>query len=322
VDVLPNGPHGFATVQVFMAGGVPEVMLHLRRLGLLDLDVMTVSGEKLGAVLDAWDSSQRRQAARHRLQELDQVDPGLVIYDPDSARLAGLTSTTVFPVGNLAPQGSVVKATAIDPTVVGEYEVYRHRGPARVFTREREAIQAIKGQTPDPVRPGDVLVLIGSGPAGTGMEEIYEITAALKHIPWGKYIPVLTDARFSGVSTGACIGHIGPEALAGGPVGRLRDGDIVEIVIDRRSLAGSINLVGVDGEELSPEAGSQALARRPAHPGLSPHPDLPDDTRLWAALQEVSGGAWGGAIYDVDRIIHVLDAGRIALNEGEEAGRD
>jgi putative YjhG/YagF family dehydratase len=313
VDVLPNGPVGHPTVRVFMAGAVPEVMLHLRRLGLLNLDVLTASGEKLGAVLDWWEGSERRHAARQRLAELEGIDPELVIYSPQAARAAGLTSTVVFPTGNLAPQGSVVKATAIDPSVVGADGVYRHRGRARVYPSEQAAIQAIKGQGENPIQPGDVLVYIGGGPLGTGMEEIYEITAALKHLPWGKHIPVLTDARFSGVSTGACIGHIAPEALAGGPLGRLRDGDLVEIVIDRQALSGQVNLAGTAEMELDEAAAAQELAGRVSHPGLAARPDLPADTRLWAALQEVSGGVWGGAVFDVERILRALEAGKAAL---------
>jgi xylonate dehydratase len=311
VDVLPNGPRGFATVQVYMAGAVPEVMLHLRRLGLLNMDVLTVSGEKLSAVLDWWEGSQRREAARQALRD-SGVDPDLVILNPDAARREGLSSTLIFPVGNLAPQGSVVKATAIDPGVVGEDNVYRLRGRARVFTSEHAAILAIKGQIQPQVQAGEVLVYIGGGPLGTGMEETYELTAALKHLPWGKYIPLLTDARFSGVSTGACVGHIGPEALAGGPIGRLRDGDLVEIVIDRQKLEGRIDLVGTAERELSPEEAAQLLKDRPPHPDLLPRADLPDDTRLWAALQSACGGTWAGCVYDVDEIIRLLEAGKQA----------
>ncbi|NLG95847.1 MAG: YjhG/YagF family D-xylonate dehydratase [Chloroflexi bacterium] len=307
VDVLPNGPRGFATVYAFMAGGVPEVMLHLRDLGLLNLNALTASGETLGAALDWWEGSERRQAARQTLREAG-IDPDLVILSPDAARREGLTSTLVFPVGNLAPQGSVIKATAIDPSVVGEDDVYRCRGRARVFTSEHEAIRAIKGQD-QPLQPGDVLVYIGGGPLGTGMEETYELTAALKHLPWGKHVPLITDARFSGVSTGACIGHIGPEALAGGPIGRLRDGDLIEIVIDRANLVGRVDLVGTGEGELTPEEAADLLAARQPHPNLRPRPDLPDDTRLWAALQAVSGGTWGGAVYDVDAILQALERG-------------
>jgi xylonate dehydratase len=313
VDVLPNGPRGYPTVDVFMAGGVPEAMLHLRKMGLLKLNVLTVSGETLNDVLDWWESSQRRAIARQTLRETG-VDPDMVIFSPDAARRAGLTSTLVFPLGNLAPQGSVVKATSIDPSVVGEDGIYRHRGPARVFNAEHDAIRAIKGQSLPAVKPGDVVVYIGGGPLGSGMEETYELTSALKYLPWGKNVALLTDARFSGVSTGACIGHIGPEALAGGPIGRLRDGDLIEIVIDRTNLTGQINLVGTSEEDLTPEQAAHLLRDREAHPNLHPRPDLPDDTRLWAALQSICGGTWGGSVYDVDEIIRVIEAGKKALN--------
>lgn len=306
VDALPNGPRNHPTVQVFMAGGVPEVMLHLRDMGLLNLDALTVTGEKLSTVLDWWENSERRQIARQRLTELEGVDPENVMMSADRARQNGLSSTVVFPVGNIAPQGSVIKATAIDPSVVGADNVYRHRGPARVFTSERAAVAAIKGRTDNPVKSGDVVVLVGIGPMGTGMEEIYQVTSALKFIPWGKSVPVLTDARFSGVSTGACIGHIGPEALAGGPIGRLRDGDIIAIEVDRNTLTGSVMLVATPFGDLTPEAAEQLLATREPHPDLHPHEKLPDDTRLWAALQAVSGGTWAGCIYDVDKILAAL----------------
>ncbi|HLV33618.1 MAG TPA: YjhG/YagF family D-xylonate dehydratase [Spirillospora sp.] len=315
VDALPNGPKNHPTVQVFMAGGVPEVMLHLRDMGLLNTDVLTVTGEKLGTVLDWWQQSERRQRARQRLADGDQVDPNQVIMDADTARSSGLSSTVVFPTGNITPQGSVIKATSIDASVVDADNVYRHRGPARVFTSERAAIEAIKGRSANPVKAGDVVVMIGVGPMGTGMEETYQVTSALKFIPWGKTVPVLTDARFSGVSTGACIGHIGPEALAGGPIGKLRDGDLIEIVIDRDNLTGSVNLVGTPQGDLTPDEAARLLDSRPPHPDLAPHPLLPDDTRLWAALQAASGGTWAGCIYDTERIIKVLQAGMQALGD-------
>lgn len=313
VDVLPNGPVGHPTVRVFLAGGVPEVMLHLRNLGLLRLGAMTVAGRPLGDLLDAWADSERRARLRARLQQADGVDPDDVIMDPQRARNRGLTSTVTFPVGNLAPQGSVVKSTAIDPSVVDADGVYRKRGPARIFTSERAAIAAIKGQTNWPVRPGDILILMGRGPLGCGMEETYQVTSALKHLAWGKEVALITDARFSGVSTGACIGHVGPEALAGGPVGKLRDGDVIEIVIDRINLTGSVDLVGHDGSYYGAHEGARVLAGRIPHPALAADPDLPDDTRLWAALQDVSGGIWSGCVYDTEKILRVLDAGKRAL---------
>jgi putative YjhG/YagF family dehydratase len=317
VDALPNGPRNHPTVQVFLAGGVPEVMLHLRRMGLLNLDVMTVTGERLSEVLDWWESSDRRRESRARLRDADGVDPDRVIMDADSARRAGLSSTVVFPIGNIAPEGSVVKATAIDAAAVGDDGVYRHRGPARVFVSEHDAIRAIKGLSDPPVRANDVVVLIGAGPLGTGMEETYQLTSALKYLPWGHSVAVVTDARFSGVSTGACLGHVGPEALAGGPIGKLRDGDILEIEIDRNALSGRVNLVEVEGRALAGDEARRLLADRPTHPGLGPHAKLPDDTRLWAALQQAGGGTWGGCVYDVDRIITVINAGLAALTSQE-----
>src|SRR5438477_5009202 len=169
VDVLPNGPRNHPTVRVFLAGGVPEVMLHLRRQRLLDERCVTVSGERLGPILDWWERSERRRTLRDRLRAVDGVDPDEVIMDPERAHHRGLTSTVTFPRGNLAPEGSVIKSTAIDPSVVGPDGVYRKVGPARVFTRERAAIAAIKSQGPSRVQPGDVMVLICRGPLGAGM---------------------------------------------------------------------------------------------------------------------------------------------------------
>ncbi len=313
VDALPNGPRNHPTVQVFLAGGVPEVMLQLRALGLLDCTALTVTGASLGELLDWWQTSERRDSLRQQLRVRDGIDPDDVILSPDSARSRGMTSTVVFPVGNLAPEGSVVKATAIDKELVDEDEIYRHCGPARVFTSERAAITAIKGQGERKVEAGDVLVVIGVGPQGTGMEETYQLTSALKFLPWGKQVPLLTDARFSGVSTGACIGHIGPEALAGGPLGKLRDGDLIAIRIDRAALAGSVDLVGTSDGPLDQQGAAELLKERAPYPGLAPHPQLPADTRLWAALQSVSGGTWAGCIYDSERILTVLEAGLKAL---------
>jgi putative YjhG/YagF family dehydratase len=306
VDALPNGPRNHPTVQVFLAGGVPEVLLHLRRMGVLNRQALTVTGESLDQSLDWWEASERRRRMKDRLKEAEGVDADAVIMDPDAARRRGLASTTIFPVGNLAPRGSVVKATAIDPSVVGEDDVYRHRGPVRVFASEAAAVAAIKGRTEWPVKAGDTLVLAGVGPLGTGMEETYQVTSALKFIPWGKSVAVITDARFSGVSTGACIGHVSPEALAGGPLGRLRDGDVVEIVIDRRAQEGRVDLVGTAEGPLDEAGAAALLARRPRHPDLAPRPDLPADTKLWAALQEASGGIWAGCVYDPDRIVAAL----------------
>ncbi|HTZ58959.1 MAG TPA: YjhG/YagF family D-xylonate dehydratase [Acidobacteriaceae bacterium] len=303
VDALPNGPRNFATVQVFLAGGLPEVMLHLRRAGLLDTRVKTVSGDTLDTCLDWWQESPRRRALRENLKKRDGIDPDDVIMAPDRARSAGLTPTVCFPMGNLAPDGSVVKSTSIDPSRIGPNNVFHHVGPARVFVSEEAAIHAIKNGE---IRENDVMVLICGGPAGSGMEEIYQVTSALKWLPIGKHVALLTDARFSGVSTGACIGHISPEALAGGAIGKVVDGDLIEIVIDREKLTGSLNLIGEAGGNFGPEEGTLRLEARSSRSDLRPHPALPADTRLWAALVHASGGVWGGCIYDVEAIVSRL----------------
>jgi putative YjhG/YagF family dehydratase len=312
VDALPNGPRNHATIQVFLAGGVPEVMLHLRHAGLLETRAMTAGGVTLGEQLDAWESSIRRSELRRLLRERDGVDPDDVILSPESAAGRGLASTVCFPHGNLAPEGSVIKSTAIDPAVVDADGVYRMTGPAKIFLTEPAAIAAIKAKR---IRQGDVLVLMCRGPMGAGMEETAQLTAALRYLEFGKHVAVLTDARFSGFSAGACIGHISPEALAGGPIGKLRDGDLVEIVVDRLKLEGSVNFVGEGGKQVSAEAGSRILASRSPRPDLAADPALPDDTRLWAALQDASGGTWGGCVFDAGAILRVLEAGKKALAE-------
>jgi putative YjhG/YagF family dehydratase len=310
VDALPNGPRNHITAQVFLAGGVPEVLLHLRRAGLLETGALTASGMTLGEQLNEWESSERRERVRTVLRERDGIDPDNVILAPEKAAHRGLASTVCFPTGNLAPEGSLIKATSIDPSVIDSDGVYRKTGPAKVFTTEVEAMAAIKTGH---IRAGDVLVLACRGPMGAGMEETFQITSALRYLDFGKHVAVVTDARFSGVSTGACIGHVSPEALAGGPIGKLRDGDIVDIEVDRVRLEGALNLVGENGVAKSRAIGSRILADREARPDLAADPALPDDTRLWAALQDVSGGTWGGAVYDVESILRVLAAGKAAL---------
>jgi putative YjhG/YagF family dehydratase len=306
VDCLPNGPVGHPTVRFFLAGGVPELMLHLRTLGLLKLNALTVSGQSLGDVLEWWEKSERRVRLRELLVSRDGVNPDTVVMSPASAKERGLTSTVTFPLGNIAPEGSVIKSTAIDKTVVDADGIYRKLGPARVFTSERDAIAAVKGRTDSPIKEGDVIVLMCRGGLGCGMEETYQITSALRYLPFGKHVALITDARFSGVSTGACIGHVGPEALDGGPIGKLRDGDLIEIIIDTRNLTGSLNYVGSPDERLTPEAGAKILAERTPEKPLHCDPKMPSDTRLWAMLQRAGGGTWAGCVYDVDKIAEAL----------------
>ena len=303
VSVLPNGPVHHPTVRVFLAGGVPEVMLHLQKLGLLKLDVLTVTGRTLGENLDEWEKSERRVRFRELLKLNDGVEADEVIMSPEKAKMRGMTSTVAFPRGNICPEGALIKGTAIDSSVVDSDGVYRKVGSARVFTSEKAAILAIKEKR---IQAGDVMVLAGIGPMGTGMEETYQVTSALKHLPFGKHVALITDARFSGVSTGACIGHVGPEALAGGPIGKLRDGDVIQIEIDRNANTGRVNFVGESGRKFSAEEGAQLLAARPMRDDLAANPNLPNDTRMWAALQQISGGTWGGCVFDADAICNRL----------------
>jgi dihydroxyacid dehydratase/phosphogluconate dehydratase len=290
-------------------------MLHLRRAGLLDTGVRTVSGETLATCLDWWAESNRRYQLRQELLKRDGIDPDDVIMSPDQARGKGLSPTVSFPFGNLAPEGSVVKSTSIDPTVVDADNVYRKRGRARVFVTEKSAIRAIKQHD---VQIGDIMVLICGGPLGSGMQEIYQITSALKHLHFGKHIAVVTDARFSGVSTGACVGHVSPEALAGGPVGKVREGDLIEIIVDRTSLQASVNFIGENGEVFDAEEGVRRLALRDSRTDLAPDAFLPDDTKMWAALVQASGGVWAGCVYDVDAIVSGLGNGKSHLVSANE----
>jgi dihydroxyacid dehydratase/phosphogluconate dehydratase len=230
---------------------------------------------------------------------LDGVDPDDVILPPPAAAARGLGGTMAFVRGSLAPDGAIVQATAIDRRVIGADGVYRHTGPARVFTSEHAAMAAIKQGR---IQAGDVLVLAGVGPMGTGMEETYQVTGALKQLPIASRVAVVTDARFSGVSTGACIGHVSPEALAGGPIGKLVDGDTIAIEIDTTAAVGSLELVAHGDRTFSPAEAAAELARRPSRPDLAADPRLPVDTRVWSLLQEASGGVWAGCVYDESRI--------------------
>jgi putative YjhG/YagF family dehydratase len=315
VDALPNGPENHPTVRVFLAGGVPEVMLHLRRLGLLHTDARTIEGRTWDTLLDEWADSERRQALRARLLELDGVDADDVICPPERARAKGLTSTVCFPRGNIAPQGSVIKSTALDPRTLAPDGVLRMTGRARVFTSERDVIATLKGTAGEPVLPGEVIVLAGRGPLGSGMEETYQVTSALRYLPTGRDIALVTDARFSGVSTGPCIGHVSPEALEGGPIGRLLDGDLIRIVVDTKGHEASLDLVGHGSEEWGSDEAAAVLEQRPMRDDIAPDPGLPADTVLWSRLQSVSGGLWRGCVYDPEAIVRALEAGVTALAE-------
>ncbi|MEO1992494.1 MAG: dihydroxy-acid dehydratase, partial [Pirellulales bacterium] len=311
VSVLPNGPIHHPTVRVFLAGGVPEVMIHLEELGLLDTSVTTVLGVTLAEQLDVWRTSHRRQQFRKILWARDSVDAEEVIMTPEQAKKRGMCGTTAFLRGTLAPEGAVVKAAAISTDRIDAHGIYEHTGPARVFTSEASAMQCIKAGG---IHQGDVVVLAGIGPMGTGMEETYQVTGALKQLDFRSHVALITDARFSGVSTGACIGHVGPEALAGGPLGKVIDGDVIRIVIDTQHSHGSVDLVGHLSKVFAPEEAADVLANRKMRSDLAPDSRLPEDTRLWSILQQASGGTWAGCVYDAARISQCLNA---TYEEGE-----
>lgn len=302
VDVLPNGPHGFPTSVFFSAGGVPEVMLKLKNEGLLHLDVLTGTGKTLGENLYWWEQSEKREFVRNQLRNQRKIDPEDVVHSLSNSKKKNMTSTVTFPKGNIAPEGSVVKSTAIDKSVIDDDGIYRKLGPARIFISEADAIKAVKDKGPKGVKAGDIMVIVCGGPKGTGMQEVAQITIALKYLSYGKEVALITDGRFSGVSTGACIGHIGPEALDGGPIGKLKENDLIELKIDTINLEGSINLVGEDGKDKGTEWGNKELEQRRIRKDLKPQEGLPEDTILWAHLQSLSGGAWNGCVYDYEMI--------------------
>ena len=270
-------------------------MLHLRGLGLLDETCLTVTGEPLGRVLDWWESSERRQRLRDVLREKDNIDPDEVIMSPERARsrgpdLDGDVSARQSGAGRLGHQEYRHRSERGGR----RRRLPQNRAGASVHQRESSSGGHQKSRPRADSDPAMCMVLICRGPMGAGMEEIYQITSALKHLSFGKHVAVLTDARFSGVSTGACIGHVGPEALAGGPIGKVRDGDIIEIVIDRNRLEGSVDLIGEGADAFRSGGRREVLANRPPRPDLAADPNLPDDTRLWAALQRRAAARGAG----------------------------
>ena len=298
VDVLPNGPNNFMTVQVFLAGGVQEVMLHLREMGVLDLSCLTVTGKNIDQNLDDWQKSERRTRFKEILYTKDGVDPEDVIMSPDKASQKGIARTLAFLSGNLAPQGAIVKSTSISPNLYSSSGNYYHEGRARVFYDESSAIAAVKSTGDQRVLPGEVIVLLGRGPMGAGMPETAQITSALKYTKALSENVLITDGRFSGFSSGPCIGHVGPESLSGGAIGKLRDGDKIKIEINKDHCVGRIDYIG----------NVEAFQKRPMNPNLREDPNMPESVKLWAALQNTGGGTWGGCVPNVGEIIKKLNS--------------
>lgn len=241
VDVQPSGK--YVTEMVWYAGGVPRIQIELK--DMLDLRVMTVTGKTLGENLKQMEKSgffQRGEGflANYGLRRED------VIHPVDQGK--GVGSIAVLK-GNIAPDGAVVKFSAVST------DMLTHEGPARVFDREEDVLDAIKK---DRVKPGSVVVLRYEGPRGRGMPEMLATTEALATNPTLQNTAIVTDGRFSGATRGPCIGHVSPEAVAGGPIALVEDDDLIAIDIPKRSL----NLVGFKNRHLKAEKIKALLADR------------------------------------------------------------
>ncbi len=304
LSVLPNGPRNHVTVRAFLAGGVPEMMLHARALGLLKLDAMTVSGARLGDVLEEWEKSDRREYVRETLREQDGVDPDEVIMAPQKAKSMGLEATVIIHRGNLAPEGALVKSSVMDPELFDANGVFKTVRNARVFTGIQACMQAIRSGTID---QNDAIILIGLGPM-VGMPEIANVTNALKDIPGLEHVVVITDARFSGHNKGASFGHVTPEALKGGPIGKVLDGDKIQVYVNRPDLEASIDLVIHHDGEWSVERGSQALQGRQSRKDLMIDPRCPEEVIQFGLS---TGSAWEGCVADTAALARLMGYGPI-----------
>jgi len=213
-DLKPGGR--FAAVELHKAGGIALLTKRLIEGGFVDGDALTVTGRSLGEECESVVETSGQEVVLPLSSPL-RHEGGLVILR-----------------GNLAPDGAVVKVTHHTPT--------SHRGPARVFNREEDAFEAVANKQ---IKPGDVVVIRYEGPrGGPGMREMLQVTAAIVGEGLGDSVAMVTDGRFSGATSGLMIGHVAPEAAVRGPLAALRDGDIITIDVDTRSLA----VEGVDIE--------------------------------------------------------------------------
>lgn len=241
VDVQPSGK--YVSEMVWYAGGVPRVQIELKE--VLDLSVMTITGKTLGENLEDLEKAGyfyrgEGYLANYGLKREDVIRPA------DQGK--GFGSIAVLK-GNIAPDGAVVKFSAV------RSDMLTHEGPARVFDREEDALDAIKS---DKVDPGSVVVLRYEGPRGSGMPEILATTEALVTNPALQNTAIVTDGRFSGATRGPCIGHVSPEAIAGGPIALVEEDDVISIDISKRSL----NMVGLKNKRLNSDEVQSILADR------------------------------------------------------------
>jgi dihydroxy-acid dehydratase len=240
-NIQPSGK--YLSELFWYAGGIPRVQNELR--DMLDLNVMTVTGKTLAENLAEIEKDGFFRRGEGYLANY-HLAPEDVILTRDKSKDFG--SIAVLK-GNLAPQGAVIKFSAVEPGML------THQGPAKVFDREEDALDAIlKGG----VEPGSVIILRYEGPRGSGMPEILATTEALVTIPALSNTAIVTDGRFSGATRGPCIGHVSPEASRGGPIALIADGDLISIDIPNRTLA----IIGCEGKQMSPDEVSARLADR------------------------------------------------------------
>ncbi|MFT6931666.1 MAG: dihydroxy-acid dehydratase [Paracoccaceae bacterium] len=250
VDLKPGGQ--YVAKDLFEAGGVPVVMKELRKAGLMHEDCMTVTGYSMGEELD----------------KIDREADGKVIYSV--ATPLSETGGVVGLIGNLAPDGAIVKVAGM----TGEQQVFT--GPARIFECEEDAFEAVQDRS---YEEGDVIVIRNEGPAGgPGMREMLATTSALSGQGMGKKVALITDGRFSGATRGFCVGHVGPEAAHGGPIGLLNNGDMITL----NALTGEISVALSDDE----------LATRRAN-WAGPRETIYATGALWKYAQLVGSARFG-----------------------------
>jgi dihydroxy-acid dehydratase len=229
-DLKPGGR--FVATDLYAAGGVPLILNRLAEAGILNEDAITVTGRTIGEEAAAAIETPNQEVVRPLSDPL-KSEGGLAILR-----------------GNLAPEGSVVKLAGT--------ERRGQTGPARVFESEEECFRAVKDQR---IEPGDVIVIRNEGPAGgPGMREMLQVTAAIVGEGLGEEVALITDGRFSGATRGLMVGHVAPEAVKGGPIAALRDGDEITIDIDARELS-----VALSDEEIAARVAAYE-SPEPAYP--------------------------------------------------------
>ena len=252
-NIQPSGE--YLTELFWYAGGIPRVQMELRE--VLDLNVVTVSGKTLRENLELLEKEGFFRRGEGYLANF-KVEREDVIRKGKNSK--GYGSIAVLK-GNIAPEGAVVKYSAMAP------DMSTHEGPARVFNQEEDALQAIlQGK----VQPGSVIVIRYEGPRGSGMPEMLATTEALATIPDLHNTAMVTDGRFSGATRGPCIGHVSPEAARGGPIALVEDGDLILIDIPNRNLS----VVGCGGKKMDAREVQAILAERQKRwqPLLRQHP--------------------------------------------------